>query len=266
MEDHLQEFNKIDDDLQKFYRTTRGSFIRKLIDEQEPLNVNRVKEIMGGFDNLDIEVQLMTQDDLVDSNEHVEKGVFIKSKPVAKSCAEAPGAGEQLEEQDVLVSEKNESSLALIENPDTPSTSSKSDAEPGVVIAEENESSSASVENSDTPSTSSQSDAEQEAMISEEKESSSASVETSDHRISSQSDAPVTNFQPTSSLDEIFQLSLKINNNLAAESLAAIEAGPHYDSIKSSFEMFQKALEKGMMYEKEHADKPDAADHNCLIS
>ena len=60
----------------------------------------------------------------------------------------------------------------------------------------------------------------------------------------------MVNFQSTSpqqSIGQIFQLSLEINDNLAADSQAAIDAGPHYDAIKSSFEIFQKTLKNGMI-------------------
>ena len=60
----------------------------------------------------------------------------------------------------------------------------------------------------------------------------------------------MVNFQSTSpqqSLGQIFQLSLEINENLAADSQAAIDAGPHYYAIKSSFKFFRKALKKGMI-------------------
>ena len=50
-------------------------------------------------------------------------------------------------------------------------------------------------------------------------------------------------------------MSLEINENLAADSQAAIDAGPHYDAIKSSFKNFQKALKKGMIYKKEQGQK-----------
>ena len=39
---------------------------------------------------------------------------------------------------------------------------------------------------------------------------------------------------------------MEINDNLAAESQAGISAGPHYYSIKSSFNSFQNASKKGM--------------------
>ena len=67
------------------------------------------------------------------------------------------------------------------------------------------------------------------------------------------SEAPVVNFPstiPQQSLGHIFQLALEINDDLAADSQAAIDAGPHYDAIKSSFEIFQKALKKGMIHKK----------------
>ena len=48
---------------------------------------------------------------------------------------------------------------------------------------------------------------------------------------------------------------MEINDNLAADSQAAIDAGPHYDAIKSSFEIFQKALKKGMIHKKEQGQK-----------
>ena len=40
---------------------------------------------------------------------------------------------------------------------------------------------------------------------------------------------------------------MEINENLAADSQAAIDAGPHYYAIKSSFKFFRKALKKGMI-------------------
>ena len=75
---------------------------------------------------------------------------------------------------------------------------------------------------------------------------------------SSQLEAPVVNFQSTSpqqSLGQILQLSLEINENLAADSQAAIDADPHYYAIKSSLKLFQKALKKGMIYKKEQGQK-----------
>ena len=51
----------------------------------------------------------------------------------------------------------------------------------------------------------------------------------------------MTDLQLTSSLNKVFQLSLEINDNLAAEDQVGIDTGPHYNAIKSSFENFQNS-------------------------
>ena len=70
----------------------------------------------------------------------------------------------------------------------------------------------------------------------------------------------MVNFQSTSpqqSIGQIFQLSLEINKNLAADSQAAIDVDPHYYAIKSFFEIFQKALKKGMIYKKKNKGRKE---------
>ena len=58
------------------------------------------------------------------------------------------------------------------------------------------------------------------------------------------------------------RLSLEINKSLAVESQNAIDAGSHYNAIKTCFNIFQRALKKELIYKKELAQqKKEAINH-----